>query len=507
MPENISDIHILKIVENDSNLGFFAIINTERNVARLRDEFLVHLFESVGIMMIHRKIMEDQNQQHERLVKDANYDPLTSLPNRRMFFKTLENRLKNSDPEHDLFSLCFIDLDGFKEVNDSLGHDAGDTVLISVSERLKRATRSNDFVARLSGDEFVVVLDSVDNEQVYKRILEAVSQPIHLDGQVIRISASIGVTVYPHDQSELNTFLSHADEAMYCAKQLGKNQFHVFNSEMEKRKRERNMVLRDIGESLENHNFMLFYQPKINVKSERVEGFEALARWNHPEKGLLGTESFIEIIENTRYELIFIDFMVSSAINTLKNFKLLDFSYNVSINLTLSQLLSLEFKKQMDFIEQQDADIVKKLYIEIQETKDIDDIEEKINVINRAKSIGINISIDDFGSGYSSLTYFRKVPSDEIKIDREFIMNLSEDDNDDKFLVQSIIQLAHQFGRKIVAEGVETRQQYSVLKSLGCDYVQGYLFSPASRLSDIVFWCDTFHDNQDRLIHKVYDAN
>jgi diguanylate cyclase (GGDEF)-like protein len=507
MPENISNIHIFKIGENEDVAGFFAIINTERDVVHLKNEFLVHLFESVGIMMNHRKMMEDQNQQHERLVKDANYDPLTSLPNRRMFFKNLETRLKNADPEHDIFSLCFIDLDGFKEVNDSLGHDAGDTVLVSVSERLKRATRSNDFAARLSGDEFVVILDSVDNEQVYKRMLEAVSQPIHFDGQVIRISASIGVTVYPHDQSELNTFLSHADEAMYCAKQLGKNQFYVFNSEMEKRKRERNMVLRDIGESLENHNFMLFYQPKINVKTERVEGFEALARWNHPEKGLLGTGSFIEIIENTRYELIFIDFMVSSAINTLKNFKLLGLPYNVSINLTLSQLLSLEFKKQMDFIEKQDADIVKKLYIEIQETKDIDNIEEKINVINRAKSIGINISIDDFGSGYSSLTYFRKVPSDEIKIDREFIMNLSDDDNDDKLLVQSIIQLAHQFGRKIVAEGVETLQQYSVLKSLGCDYVQGYLFSPANRLSDIVLWCDEFHGNQDRLIYKVYDAN
>lgn len=431
-----------------------------------------------------------EKKQAEHIIwKQANYDPLTGLPNRRMLLEYLSTEILRIDRDKSHFALMFLDLDYFKEVNDTLGHDMGDLLLQETAKRLKGCIRESDVVARLGGDEFTLVLSGVDSprsvERVAQGILEKVAEPYNLGDETAYISASIGITIYPDDATSIEGLLKHADQAMYAAKEQGRNRFHYFTPSMQEYARYRMALIKDLRNAINRKEFEIYYQPIIDMRSGEVHKAEALIRWHHPERGMVPPSEFIPVAEETGLINDIGNWVFEKAAQQSSLWRR-QFGVEIQISINKSPI---QFRDEGDTFTGWLA-LLKHLdlssnaiCVEITEGLLLDASMGVTDKLLSYRDAGIQVSLDDFGTGYSSLAYLKKFDIDYLKIDQSFTRNL-ESDSDGVALCEAIIVMAHKLGIRVVAEGVETSYQQQILAEAGCDFGQGYLFSKPLPLAD-----------------------
>ncbi|MEO8418930.1 MAG: EAL domain-containing protein, partial [Methylophilaceae bacterium] len=424
-----------------------------------------------------------QKKQSEDLIwNQANFDPLTSLPNRRMFHDRLEQAMKKAQRANLKTALLYIDLDKFKEVNDTLGHNMGDTLLKEAAQRISGCVRATDTVARMGGDEFTVILAELDDTgsigRISENILQSLAQPFLLGSETAYISASIGITLYPDDATDINELLMHADQAMYAAKNAGRNRYSYFMPPMQDAVQARLRLTNELRGALSANQFMLHYQPIVDLATGQIIKAEALIRWQHPELGTVSPAQFIPLAEETGLIVEIGDWVFKEAARQLKYWRTLyNINLQLSVNVSPVQLIKhVDGSYQAWFSYLQSLGLSgQSMVIEITEglLLGASDTTDKLLEFRDA---GIQVAIDDFGTGYSSLSYLKKFDIDYLKIDQSFVRDLATDPND-MALSEAIIVMAHKLGLKVIAEGVETEEQRRLLASAGCDYAQGYLFS------------------------------
>lgn len=409
-----------------------------------------------------------ERKAHEQaLERMASYDALTGLPNRRLMAGLLEQMIARAARTQNAFALCYLDLDDFKPINDTYGHEIGDHVLLAVGQRLRRLVRGSDLVARLGGDEFVLALDGVgDGPELERRlrfILDGIAQPIDIDGLQLQVHGSIGVTLYPLDNADPDTLLRHADQAMYRSKAQGRNQFSLFDTEIEARVSAQRQRLAEIGNGLDQEQFRLYYQPKIELASGRVAGFEGLVRWHHPEHGVLAPLGFLPALEHSVLEHRFGAYVIEQALKQLEQWSNAGLNFTISVNVSGPHLLSDGFVAMVEQALKRHPQVApNRLELEIVESAAVTDLERAVQVLRAVRELGLRVSLDDFGTGYSSLSHLRSLPVDEVKIDQSFVRDMLTDLNDFN-IVRSVISLAEAFNLRVVAEGVETAEHAAAL--------------------------------------------
>ncbi|WP_019142283.1 putative bifunctional diguanylate cyclase/phosphodiesterase [Noviherbaspirillum massiliense] len=415
---------------------------------------------------------------NERLHHLALHDGLTRLPNRTLLEDRIIQAISSAQRSGKPFSVMFLDLDRFKTINDSLGHHYGDKLLQAVAQRLTAILRSEDTVARIGGDEFVVVLREMAEAQaaahIAEKILTALARPFSIEGQEQNISSSIGISIYPDDGTDLRALMMHADSAMYHAKNMGRNNYQFFTKEMNAAAAMRLEMEKSLRHALENGEFELHYQPKVSTASGEIVAMEALVRWRHPQKGLVSPAEFIPLAEDMGLIIPLGAWVLSTACRQNRQWQLSGLPrLRVAVNLSAVQFRQ---KDLVEFIAQvlEDTGLEAScLELEVTESTVMQDAEEAALILERLHAKGIHISIDDFGTGYSSLSYLKRFHLDSLKIDRSFVRDISSDP-DDAAIVKSVIALAHSLRLRVIAEGVETGEQLAFLRTLGCDEYQGY---------------------------------
>ena len=436
-----------------------------------------------------RDITEKKRAQ-QLIWHQANFDSLTGLPNRRMFIERLDYEIHQASQSGLPAAVLFIDLDDFKDVNDMLGHDTGDALLREVSSRLKNCVREADAIARLGGDEFTIIMANLHSrgpvERVCQAILESMAEPFHLNGEVAYISVSIGITLFPDDANTLENLLINADQAMYSAKQQGRNRYQYFTPSMQEAAKKRMHLITDLRQALEqDEQLYMVYQPIVELKTGTIHKAEALLRWKHPVRGMISPADFIPIAEETGmiHRLGQWAFEASASQADAWRSKLHP-DFQVSINLSPMQLRR-ESRTSAAWLEYLSAHGMAgtSVVAEITEGVLLDASESVINQLFSFRDAGIQVAIDDFGTGYSSLSYLKKFDIDYIKIDRNFVIGLAPD-SDDLALCEAIIVMAHRLDIPVIAEGVETAQQRDLLLQAGCDYAQGDLYASALKKSE-----------------------
>ena len=430
-------------------------------------------------------------EHQQRLEHLAHFDPLTQLPNRMLLGDRMQLAMAQTGRNGKTLGVCYLDLDGFKPVNDLYGHATGDRLLVEVAQRLKACVRGGDTVSRLGGDEFVMLLSGLENvhecDLAVGRVIHMLTQPFLIGGHSIAISASIGVTLFPHDGSDADTLLRHADQAMYEAKQAGRNRHHLFDPENDRRARQRREEVGEVRRGLSKGEFELYYQPKVNMREGDVLGAEALIRWHHPERGLLLPGQFLHIIENSELSIELGDWVISESLRQLDEWVGQGLDISVSINIAGNHLQHPKFARHLgEFLAAHPRVPASRLELEVLETAALEDIALVADLFAECRQLGVSFALDDFGTGYSSLTYFRRLPADMLKIDQSFVRDML-DDPEDMAIVEGVIGLTKAFKRQVIAEGVETVEHGLVLLILGCDLAQGYGIArpmPASELPD-----------------------
>ncbi|WP_051304759.1 bifunctional diguanylate cyclase/phosphodiesterase [Chitinilyticum litopenaei] len=417
-------------------------------------------------------------QQEQKLELLAHYDALTGLPNRVLLADRLEQALALARRSGLLLAVCYLDLDDFKPINDRHGHEIGDDLLIEIGRRLIDNVRGGDTVARLGGDEFVLLLGNhaalEECEQTLQRILQIVAVPFLHNGNVLRVSASLGVTLYPQDGADAEGLLRHADQAMYAAKQAGANRYHFFDAERDQVVRKQGLLLDRIARACAQQELLLYYQPKVDLQSGRVIGAEALLRWQHPERGMIMPGEFLPVLESSALVSDIGDWIIREVLRQMHAWQSEGLCIPVSVNVSPRQLANAEFPLLLArALAQHDCVDPALLEIEIVESAALEDIGRAIRILNICRGMGVRFALDDFGTGYSSLTYFKRLPAEVLKIDQSFVRNMLSDPNDEA-IVRAVISLAEAFERKVIAEGVETAAHGTLLQSLGCSHVQGY---------------------------------
>ena len=443
---------------------------------------LTGIFQDISEQKEIQRILKQSNrnleQVNQQLTSNANYDALTGLPNRSLLADRMEQAIAHNKRNKNSIAIAFIDLDGFKEVNDTYGHSIGDDLLCSITEQLKRTMRGCDTLARIGGDEFVMILDELNNPDecnaILTRVLESVSKTIFIKNKPIQVSASIGVTIYPQDNSNSDQLLRHADQAMYIAKNSGKNCFHIFDVAKDVAEKNQHEELTNIRIGLISDEFELFYQPKININTNQVVGLEALIRWRHPELGTLPPLTFLHIIEHDILNVELGEWVIKTALTQLALWSEKGIDLPISINISPLHLQQSNFVQRLQHILAKFPNFKPgSIEFEILETSALREIEMVTKVMHECHHLGVTFSIDDFGTGYSSLAYLKRLPTDYLKIDKSFIKDML-DDPDDKSIVLGIISLAKAFDRCVIAEGVETTIHGEQLLLLGCNLAQGF---------------------------------
>jgi diguanylate cyclase (GGDEF)-like protein/PAS domain S-box-containing protein len=422
----------------------------------------------------------------------AHYDVLTSLPNRALLADRLQQSIAQSQRRQQSLAVAFLDLDGFKAVNDHHGHAVGDQLLVSLAHRMKQALREGDTLARFGGDEFVAVLGDLeqgsDSEPVLQRLLDASSSPVLVGKVLLQLSASIGVTVYPQDGSDADQLLRHADQAMYLAKQSGKNRYHLFDVVQDTAVKSRQESLDRLGRALDDDEFVLFYQPKVDMQSGEIVGLEALIRWQHPERGLLPPGEFLPSIEGQALAVRLGEWVIETALCQLAQWLGAGLALAVSVNIDAYQLQQSDFVQRLCGLLNQYPEVKPgDLELEILETSALEDVSKVSKVIHACRALGVRFAIDDFGTGYSSLTYLKHLPAEQLKIDQSFVRDMLQD-QDDLGIVRGVIGLAGAFNRQVIAEGVETAAHGAALLAMGCSMVQGFGIARPMPASDIPAW-------------------
>lgn len=432
------------------------------------------LVEYIGIFSDISKI-----KAHEAELKQlAHYDTLTGAANRRLLSERFNQAIIRAVRQDLNCAVCMLDLDGFKAINDYYGHLVGDQLLIHVTRNLEAILRPEDTLARLGGDEFVVLLSDMtavhECNQILQRMLLAIAKPMQIDHDWLSVSASIGVSLYPIDNSDPDTLLRHADKAMFQAKEAGKNRVHWFDPQTEKQLVQHRMMLDELQDALNHNQFVMFYQPKVNMATGEVYGAEALIRWQHPERGLLAPGAFLSFIEGSNLEVAFGQWVIKNTLRQAAIWQHQGLQLVISLNISANHLLTEDFCRylQQELAENPNLD-PRSIELEVLESTAISDIGLASAMIKRCQSLGFGFALDDFGTGYSSLTYLRQLPIQTIKIDQSFVRDMLIDPDDLK-IIEGVIQLALVFDRQVVAEGVETLEHGKQLLALGCQLAQGY---------------------------------
>jgi len=416
-----------------------------------------------------------------KLAHQAQHDELTGLPNRVLFYDRLNQALEKAKRHTKRVALFFIDLDNFKQINDSLGHDVGDEVLKVVTLRLRETMRGEDSIARLGGDEFTVILEELtkveDSSFIANKILKSLFQPIEINGNKLYISSSIGISIYPDDGISMQNLVKYADSAMYKAKDEGRNNFQFYTTKMTKDANERVVMESELRESLKNEDFVVYYQAQVDGNDNSLVGMEALVRWNHPKNGLTAPGNFIPLAESTGLIVTLDRYVMRTAMGQITRW------YNeglhpgvLAMNLSIKQLQQKDFISVLKSLLKETGCKTEWIELEVTESQIMVKPEETIAILNQISSLGIRLAIDDFGTGYSSLSYLKKLPIDKLKIDREFIKDLPNDE-DDVGITKAVIALAKSLNLSIIAEGVETDKQKEFLVQNSCPNIQGYLYS------------------------------
>ncbi|MEW6646324.1 MAG: EAL domain-containing protein [Pseudomonadota bacterium] len=420
-------------------------------------------------------------ESEERIRHLAYYDALTGLPNRRLLEDRLRVALAHAHRNHRQLALLFIDLDRFKRINDSLGHEVGDQLLIAIAQRLRDSVREDDTVARMGGDEFIAVLSDIETPEhamhIARRLIDALRQPVYVDGHELVVTTSIGMSIYPDDSEDAALLLKNADIAMYRAKDSGRNSFQLYAPAMNARSLEHLALESALHRALEREEFELYYQPLLDAGSSRVIAAEALLRWRHPDLGLVPPADFIPLAEETGLIISIGEWVLRSACEQLAQWRRQGHgALRMSVNISARQFHQHDFAAIAGRCAQQAGVSAQQVTLELTESMLMDDALETIRMLGQLHSQGFGIAMDDFGTGYSSLSYLKRFPLDELKIDRVFIRDI-ERSQEDAAIVSATIGLAHSLGLRVVAEGVETAAQLNYLQRQGCDFVQGFHFS------------------------------
>jgi len=417
-----------------------------------------------------------------------NYDTLTGLPNRNLLHDRIKLAIAHAVREQLLVGVLILDLDRFKGINDTLGHQAGDKLLMAVADRLSECVRESDTLARLGGDEFVILLTNVPNEKgistVAQKILAILAEPVNIDGNEIYTTGSIGIAVYPMDGEDEQSLLKHADLAMYQAKEQDRNNFQFFSREMNTKVLERMMLENSMRKAIEREEFFLVYQPQVDARSGRIVGMEALVRWNHPDLGVLAPDKFIYLAEDTGMIIPLGEWVISEACRQNRAWQDAGFSpLRVAVNLSGRQFSQLHLDETVAAILKETGLAPEWLELELTESALMKNVDENIQLLRKLKGMGVKLSIDDFGTGYSSLSYLKHFPISRLKIDRSFVRDITTNP-DDAAIAEIIIAMAQTLKLNVTAEGVETRAQMEFLSFHNCIEMQGFLFSHPVRAEE-----------------------
>jgi diguanylate cyclase (GGDEF)-like protein/PAS domain S-box-containing protein len=438
-----------------------------------------------GQLLYYEGTVEDITERktfEKEISHQATHDSLTNLPNRSLLKDRLRQYIQNTNRETAQLAILFIDLDHFKNVNDSLGHAAGDVLIKVVAERLQKCMREGDTVARLGGDEFVLALPNIHAgteimSHAIQRILDIIQLPCVIEDKEFYIGCSIGVSVFPDDANDVDTLLKNADMAMYKAKQLGRNNFQFFTEELNKIVIESLEMEHDLRQAILEEQFELYFQPKTSVSFDKIIGVEALLRWRMPAKGLISPIEFIPLAEKTGLIETIGKWVIEAACKQLKTW--IDKGINItplSINISPRQFNQTNLLETIEYCLHKYNISAGLLELEITESCMVNDEKRFIQTLNQMKTIGLQLSIDDFGSGYSNLNYLKTMPVDFLKVDRSFIEGIENDDKS-RAIYRAIVSIAHNLNLPVISEGVETKEQHDFLRSINCDAIQGFFFS------------------------------
>ena len=454
-----------------------------KNISAVRDKkgvllYYVALFSDITVFKQHAIAL-----QHA-----AHYDALTDLPNRVLLADRLQQAMVQAKLHAQRLAVAYLDLDGFKPINDGYGHAIGDQLLKELACRMTQVLPAGDTFARLGGDEFVAVFVDTDTSLV-TQLLAAAAMPVQIDALSLRVSASLGVTFYPQaDEVGPDQLLRQADQAMYQAKLAGKNRYHVFDAEHDRSVRGLNESLGRIAEALDAREFLLHYQPKVNMRTGVVLGAEALIRWQHPQRGLLSPAAFLPAIENHPLAIAIGEWVIDTALTQIDVWRAAGLQMSISVNIGARQLQHPDFVPRLrDILGNHPAIGVGDLDMEVLETSALEDVERVSEVIEACRQLGVGFSLDDFGTGYSSLTYLKRLPVAQLKIDQTFVRDMLEDP-DDLALLEGIIGMATAFRRQVIAEGIETVAQGKMLLQLGCEHGQGFGIARPMPANAFVAW-------------------
>ncbi len=447
-------------------------------------ELSVSVIDSADLQEFNAYIRDISERKHAETViwNQTNFDPLTSLPNRNLFLQKLEHEMRSCDRSNLSLALLYIDLDRFKDVNDSLSSGMGDLLLLEISSRLKQTIREIDTVSRLSGDEFTIILGQINDQlsvqPICQQILDALAEPYQLENEKVFLTASIGVTFYPGDGKKIEVLQRNGDQAMYVAKSEGRNRYHFFTPELQQRALRRRKMIKDLRAAMQQQQFEIYYQPIIDLQSGMLTKAEALLRWHHPESGLVSPSVFIPIAEESGLISEIGSWVFYTATEQVSTWReQFEIDFQVSINTSSLQWIDGAVAMSEWFSHLQQSGISgQSIAVEITESLLMDASDQITNRLLDFHDAGIEIAIDDFGTGYSSLSYLKQYDIDYLKIDQSFVRNLDHDQND-LALCEAIIVMAHKLGIKVVAEGVETDTQDQILKDFACDFAQGYFYS------------------------------
>lgn len=462
---------------------FWCTMSAKSIVDNRPDEGTIWLYEDIS----QRK----KNEKELRLL--ANYDTLTGLPNRSLFHDRLGQVLERAMRYNNVFALMFIDLDRFKTVNDSFGHTAGDDLLKEVAQRLLTCVRGSDTVSRLGGDEFTIIIPDVETtiatSKVAEKIIQVMAEPIMLHGQEVRITPSIGISMYPGDARDFSTLLQNADAAMYHAKSEGRNNYQFYTQQMNAEAKEQLILEARLRHAIEAEEFRLHYQPQVDVVSRQIVGYEALIRWYEGGDKIIYPGAFISVLEDTGMIVEVGEWVLRTACKEAKqmlaNNKTLD---HISVNLSARQFAHIDLAKRVEKILDETGLPPENLVLEITETVLMTEAHESQVILNELHKLGIKLSLDDFGTGYSSLAYLKRFPIDIIKIDQSFVRDIHSNASD-AAICEAILAIAHRLKLSVVAEGVETEAQFDFLSDSKCHAIQGNLFGEPEPIESIIKSC------------------
>ena len=467
------------------------------NYTELLDISAVH--DQAGQISHYLGIFSDISQQKEHeqhLEQLAHFDPLTGLPNRTLLHDRLTMSIALASRNKTQLAVCMLDLDGFKAVNDTYGHAAGDRLLIDFSRRIQNTLRDTDTLSRLGGDEFIIILNDLDNleqgMEVIRRVLAEASHIYEVDGNLLTVSASVGVTVFPDDGVDPDLLLRHADQAMYIAKQTGRNRYFLFDPMKDQAARAELVAIQALETALQNDEFELYYQPKVDMQRGIVTGAEALIRWHHPERGLLAPAEFLPVTENNDVAILLGDWVLGEALRQADAWYHQGLHLSISINIAARHLSLADFTARLGLMLSLHPTLPHgRIELEILETAALSDTSHVSEVINSCRTLGISFALDDFGTGYSSLLYLKHLPAQTLKIDQSFVRDMKID-AEDLAIVKGVIGLAQAFNRSVIAEGVESTELGDALLDLGCTHAQGYGIARPMPAGEFRTWLSTW---------------